>query len=101
MTEKALKTVKVPLETPIVRGELTIDALTLRKPHGGDFRGVSMGKLGQMDYDEVRRLLPRINLEGAIQEEIDALDGDDVMELAVALTDFLFTARRRAEFQTE
>lgn len=100
MTEQTLKTVKVVLEKPIVRGETTIDTLTLRKPGGGDFRGISMGKLGQMDYDEIRKLVPRINLEGAIQEEVDALDGDDIMELAVALTDFLFTARRRAEFQT-
>ncbi|MES2339582.1 MAG: phage tail assembly protein [Pseudomonadota bacterium] len=90
----------VPLETPLARDAGALTELKFRRPKGGDFRGLSMAKLGQLDYDEVRRLAPRISLDGLITEEVDQIDGADQLELAGALSDFLVPTRRKAEFQT-
>lgn len=97
MTEPTIIT--VPLETPLKRdaGELT--QLRFRKPVSGDLRGMSIAKLGQLDYDEQRKLLPRISLDGLIAAEVDQLDVADQLEISGALTDFLVPKRRMAEFQ--
>jgi hypothetical protein len=94
-----LKLVTVPLETPIPRDAGDLDKLKFRRPIGGDFRGLSLAKLGQLDYDELRKLMPRISLDGLIIEEVDAMDGADQLELAGAISDFLVPKRRMAEFQ--
>lgn len=90
----------VALETPLQRDAGALDTLRFRRPIGGDFRGLSMSKLGQLDYDEIRRLAPRISLDGLIAEEVDRIDGADQLELAGTLSDFLVPTRRKAEFQT-
>ncbi len=92
--------ISVPLDTPVPRDGGNIDVLRFRRPVGGDFRGLSMAKLGQLEYDELRKLMPRISLDGLIQQEVDAIDGADQLELAGALSDFFVTTRRKAEFQT-
>ena len=90
--------VKVALETPLMRGETEIAELALRKPKSGDLRGISIGKLGILEYDEVRTLLPRITIPPITGEEVDQIEVADMTELGGAISDFLFTARRRAEF---
>ena len=92
---------KIPLETPIVRDGATIDVLALRRPLAGDLRGMSIAKLGQLDYDEVRKLLPRISMDGLIAEEVDKLDPADILEIAGELADFLVPKRRMAEFRIQ
>ena len=92
--------VTVPLETPLQRDAGPLDALRFRRPSGGDFRGLSMAKVGQLDYDELRRLVPRISIDGLIAEEFDRIDGADQLEIAAALSDFLVPTRRKAEFPT-
>ena len=92
--------IDVPLERPLSRGDSKVEQLRLRRPKSGDLRGISIAKLGQLDYDEVRTLLPRISEPRLIGEEVDAIDPADMIEIAGAITDFLFTARRKAEFQT-
>ena len=92
--------IDVPLETPLTtRGE-PIDTLRLRRPKSGELRGLSIAKLGQLDYDEIRKLLPRITQPVLIAEEVDAIDPADMIEIAGEVADFLFTKRRKAEFQT-
>ena len=39
------KTVTIPLEEPIQRGEQKIDKLTLRRPQAGELRGVRLAEL--------------------------------------------------------
>lgn len=90
----------VVLETPINRDGGDLVELRLRRPTSGDLRGLSIAKLGQLDYDEVRKLLPRISLDGLIAEECDAIDVADMIEIAGELTDFLVPKRRMAEFRT-
>lgn len=94
------QTKTIPLETPLPRDGGDLAELKLRRPTSGDFRGLSIAKLGQFDYDSVRLLLPRISLDGLIAEEVDRIDPADMMEVSTALSDFLFTARQKAEFQS-
>lgn len=90
----------IALDTPLPRDGGALTALRLRRPVSGDLRGMSIAKLGQLDYDEVRKLLPRISLDALIVEEVDQIDVADQLEISAAVADFLFTARRRAEFLT-
>ncbi len=94
----AAEMVYVELETPLVRGESTIAKLSLRRPFGGDFRDISMSRLTLMNYDEVRKLLPRIALEGLTEFEVDKIAAADLTEICNELSDFLFTKKRRTEF---
>lgn len=92
--------ITVPLDQPLARGDDKIATLRFRRPVSGDFRGLSMARLGQLDYEEVRKLLPRISLDGLIAEEVDRIDGADQMEICIELSDFLQTRRRKADSPT-
>lgn len=92
--------ITIPLDEPLERAGGTLDTLRFRKPVSGDLRGMSIAKLGQLDYDEQRKLLPRISLDALIAEEVDKLSVADQLEISGALTDFLVPKRRMAEFQT-
>ena len=90
----------VPLETPLKRDAGELADLRFRRPVSGDYRGLSIARLGQLDYDEVRKLLPRISLDGLIAEEVDRIDGADQLEVCAELADFLSVKRRKADFPT-
>jgi tail assembly chaperone E/41/14-like protein len=98
--DKAKISEPVVLEEPIVRGEEKITELKFRRPHGGELRGISMGKLGQMDFDEVRKLIPRISMPTITQEEVDQMDSADIMEGCDRIMDFLLSTQRKAELPT-
>ena len=52
----------VTLDSPIQRGETTIDKLQLRKPRSGELRGLSLVDLGQLKVDALTKVLPRITV---------------------------------------
>lgn len=97
--QERVKVITVELEELVMTASGEKSELKFRRPIGGDFRGLAIGKLGQFDYDEIRKLLPRISLDGLTVASVDAIDGADQLELAAALSDFLVPTRRRAEFQ--
>ena len=90
----------VPLETPLRRGKAELAELQFRRPKAGDLRGISIAKLGQLDYDEVRTLAPRISLNGLIAQEVDEIDTADLIEMSLAFADFLQTRARKGDFPT-
>lgn len=94
-------TITIELDTPLVRSGETLGFLRFRTPVSGDLRGMSIAKLGQLDYDEVRKLLPRISMDTLIADEVDKLSLADQIEISAALTDFLVPKRRMAEFQIQ
>lgn len=79
------------LEHPIERGETSLTSFGLRRPLGGDLRGISGAKLSQFDYEEVRKLIPRISVPTVLDIEVDRFDAADITQIHVALSDFLFT----------
>ena len=58
---------------------------------------MSIAKLGQLDYDELRKVLPRVSLDGLIAEEVDRIELPDMMEIAGAVADFLFSEKQQAK----
>lgn len=79
----------VKLDTPITRGEQTINEVTLRKPMSGELRGVTLVDLGQMDVLALRKVLPRISTPSLTEVEIGRMDPADLMACGVAVCSFL------------
>ncbi len=100
MSDDRKMTANIPLDTPIKRGETQIDALELRRPQSGELRGLSLGKLMQMEVTEISRLLPRITSPALTEEEVGRIDPADMMEIGGELVDFFLTKRRLAELPT-
>jgi hypothetical protein len=85
----------VTLDTPIKRGALTIDKVTLRKPTAGELRGVSLAELLQMKVDALQAVLPRITQPMLHKQEMHALDPADLVNLGTVVVGFLLTSRPR------
>lgn len=87
----------VELDTPIVRGEHSINSLTLRKPMAGELRGVSLIELMQMDVLALRKVLPRITTPTITDIEIGRMDPADLVQCGVAVSGFLLQKSAKAE----
>ena len=86
---KNLNEETIALDTPIIRGETQIDALTLRKPMSGELRGVSLVDLANMDVQALRKVLPRITSPSLTDVEIGRMDPADLLQCGVAVGSFL------------
>lgn len=93
MSKPEFKTVK--LETPIKRGETTIEQVQLRKPKAGELRGLALSDLLNMDVLAVSTLLPRISDPILNKHDIEELDLDDLVLLAGELTNFFVPKNMR------
>lgn len=81
----------VTLDSPVVRGEQTIDTITLRKPAAGELRGVSLIELMNMDVLALRKVLPRITTPALTEIEVGRMDPADLVQCGVAVTGFLLS----------
>lgn len=90
----------VTLDTPIQRGALTIDKVTLRKPTAGELRGVSLAELLQMKVDALQTVLPRITQPMLHKQDMTSLDPADLVNLGAVVVGFLLTKEQKADFQT-
>lgn len=79
------------LDSPIVRGETTLDQITLRKPMSGELRGVSLADLAHMDVLALRKVLPRISTPSLTDHEIGRMDPADLLQCGVVVASFLLT----------
>lgn len=79
----------ISLDTPIIRGETSIDTIVLRKPASGELRGVSLIDLAQMDVLALRKVLPRITTPTLTDIEIGRMDPADLLQCGVAIGSFL------------
>ncbi|TAA26563.1 phage tail assembly protein [Pseudoxanthomonas winnipegensis] len=93
----ARKTVHVQLDTPIVRGEQSITALTLRKPASGELRGLKLVDLINMDVTALITLLPRISSPTLTAADAAAMDLPDLTQCAIEVASFFVT---RAQLET-
>lgn len=81
--------VVITFDTPLKRGDSTVDSITLRKPMSGELRGVTLVDLVQMDVLALRRVLPRISIPSLTDHEIGTMDPADLMACGVAVSSFL------------
>lgn len=87
----------VELDTPIIRGEQSVDKLVLRKPLSGELRGVKLTDLINMDVLALRTVLPRITTPTLSDIEIGRMDPADLLACGVAVTGFLVQKRHKEE----
>ena len=80
----------VSLGTPIKIGETEHNQLIIRKPLGGDLRGLAIADVLRSDVDSMAKLLPRINTNFIISPEIVyAMDLSDLTEVFTQVASFL------------
>lgn len=84
----------VTLDTPIKRGDQTIDKVTLRKPRSGELRGVSLMDVAQLDVLALQKVLPRITSPILTEQDVGNLDPADLLALGAELAGFF---QRRAD----
>lgn len=78
----------VLLDTPITRGEQTIDSLTLRRPDAGSLRGLKLFDVVQMDVLALQTLLPRITAPTLTSADVAALSAPDLFKLGAEVAAF-------------
>lgn len=81
----------VNLVTPIRREGGDISSFTLRKPKGGELRGLKVQDIVNTDVNTILALAPRICSPFIAQEEFANLDADDFAEVAGTIMGFFMT----------
>lgn len=97
MTDDKKKSATVTLDTPLVRGEQSIEKVTLRTPTAGDLRGTTMTAVFQMDPVAIATVIPRISDPTINKEEYLRMDIADAAALGGEVVNFLLTRDQRAE----
>ncbi len=90
-------TAAVVLDTPIARGETTIDELTLRKPSSGELRGVNLADVLQMQTDALMTLIPRLSNPSLTAPEVRQMDPADLVQCGGEIAGFLLSKRAKGE----
>ncbi len=72
---------KIELATPIKRGETEITSIELRTPTAGDFRGVSLAKIEQADFEQFEKLIQRLGYPVLQKHELQTLSLKNMMLL--------------------
>lgn len=79
----------ITLDTPIRRGDTTIERITLRKPKSGELRGISLTDLLQMDVNALCTVLPRISAPMILKQEVGDMDPADLVQIGTMVSGFL------------
>lgn len=87
----------VDLETPLDRPSGKVTRIWLRKPMGGDLRGLSTSDLIRMETNSVARITPRISDPIISEPEFWTLEGADIASISGEIASFLLTRAQRVE----
>lgn len=96
MTNKA-NTEEITLDSPIQRGEKTIEKIFLRKPSSGELRGLALSDVLQLQVDALVKLTPRLSSPALTEPEMRNLDPADLVQIGGAIAGFLLTKRAKGE----
>jgi len=91
-------TITISLDTPITRGETSITSIDVRKPGPGELRGLTLKDVGEVKFDTMIRLLPRITSPALTEAEVAAMDLADFTAMATEVASFLLTRAQRQDF---
>lgn len=95
LTEAVTET--VTLDSPIPRGERTIERLVLRRPSAGELRGVNLADVLQMQTDALIKLIPRLSNPSLTDREARQMDPADLVQCGGEIAGFLLSKRARGE----
>ncbi|MCM2973492.1 phage tail assembly protein [Larsenimonas suaedae] len=87
----------IELDSPITRGEQTIDTVTLRKPTAGELRGVNLSDVLQLQTDALIKLIPRLSNPSLTEHEVRHMDPADLVQCGGEIAGFLLTKRAKGE----
>ncbi|RSU46237.1 phage tail assembly protein [Sphingobium yanoikuyae] len=87
----------VTLDTPIIKGDTTIDTLQLRKPRSGELRGLTLVDLGQLKVDALIKIVPRIAMPTITEVDVANLDTADLLAIGTEIGGFLLQKSHRAD----
>lgn len=82
-------------ETGFTRGEEQITKVRLRKPKGGELRGLNLQDLMRADVNAIITILPRISDPIMTVADAENLDADDIAEAGGVITGFFFNSGQR------
>ncbi|WP_429053905.1 phage tail assembly protein [Aeromonas rivipollensis] len=86
---------EITLDTPIQRGENTLNSLTIRSPKkAGHLRGLNTMDIVQMNVDTLIKLLPRIT--DLTEKEVNDMDPADLFKAGVVVVGFLMGSQQEA-----
>lgn len=88
---------RIPLETPLKRGPNEYHDIILKKPLGGDCKGINLTALHQANVDSLAILLPRVTEPQLVSVEVYRMGVDDLGEFGGAVIGFLLTKKAKAE----
>ena len=91
----------VTLDSPIQRGETTIDTLQLRKPRSGELRGLSLVDLGQLKVDALTKVLPRITVPPLTEAEVSNMEPADLLACGAEIGSFLLQKSQRMDVHAQ
>ncbi|UEP34880.1 phage tail assembly protein [Burkholderia ambifaria] len=77
------------LDTPIVRGEQKIEAVTLTMSGSGALRGVTLTDVLQLDVIALSKVLPRVSSPTLTDQDVLRMDPADLVKLGTELAGFL------------
>lgn len=90
------KSVSITLSEPIQREGGDLLWLTLAKPNAGNMRGLKVPDIVNGDVNTILALLPRIATPVISAHEAEALEPEDIGEIAGAIFGFFMTATDKA-----
>lgn len=82
-------------ETGFTRGDEQITKVRLRKPKGGELRGLNLQDLMRADVNAIITILPRISDPIMTVADAEGLDADDIAEAGGVITGFFFNSAQR------
>lgn len=89
----------VDLDQPIIRGNgenaKEITQLSLRRPMGGDLRGLTLIDVSMAKVDAISTLLPRICNPVVHAHDIKEMDAADLMDIGLTIAGFFTKAKHQ------
>lgn len=79
---------KVTLIEPLTIDGEDIAEITLRRPNGGDLRGLKLSELLQLDVGSVMRLVPRISAPYVSESQMAEMSAADLTKFATGVVGF-------------
>lgn len=95
MTDPKLQTVE--LDEPIKRGDTSIEQVTLRRPNGGEMRGLSMIDICQMKTEALMVLVPRISEPVLMTHELKQMNPADLMQIATVIAQYYVPKKMQSD----
>ena len=86
----------ITLETPLQRGDQTIDSINLRKPAAGELRGIALADLLRLDVAALIAVLPRITTPTLTAHDVQQLDLVDLTAIGTEVLGFFMSKADKA-----